>query len=158
MTPRAVLLALARQLADDAGRRAAARAARAELERREADAERAQSLGFQRLVDVLASEAEELPTPETWRERIWRVPPETRLSVTDTAEALDCSRSFLYHDANTVAPRIPHRRTRAGGPVYLAGELRSYIAQLETLAVAGVLESAAVPLVRRLRNRERQHG
>ena len=44
-----------------------------------------------------------------WRERLWMVPEETRLSVPDVAEALGRSKSWVYKKANRQAgsTRLP---------------------------------------------------
>lgn len=76
----------------------------------------------------------------TWRERIWTVPDETRLTVDECAEALGRSRAWLYARGQELG--IPYRLEGAGGAqrrVYLAGELRDWVRRREMVVVPGSL-------------------
>ena len=97
--------------------------------------------------DVAASPV--LVTPE-WREKIWTVPAETRLGVSEAAEALGRGRSFIYRrtSAKSCLAKIPHRKLD-GGLVFLAGELRSWLASEEELVVA----TAVAPRLKRRHGR-----
>lgn len=90
-------------------------------------------------------------SPASWRERLWTVPPDTRLGVIETAEALGRPRSFVYRhtsEKSAGAARLPHRRLD-GELVFVAGELRSWLkdheetiessrASTTTLSLSGV--------------------
>ena len=85
-----------------------------------------------------------------WREKIWTAPAETRLGIAEAAEALGRPRSFIYRrtSAKSSLSRIPHRKLD-GGLVFLAGELRSWLASQEEL----VVESDVAPCSRARRTR-----
>lgn len=87
--------------------------------------------------------------PTTWRERLWTVPPETRLSLAEAAEALARSKSWIYKrtSARTALARIPHSRLAGGKLEFSAGELRNWIEHAEGRRIMPVHHS---------RTRERQ--
>jgi hypothetical protein len=87
--------------------------------------------------------AETLPTsPDTWRERLWSVPAETRLGVAEVAEALARPRSYVYARTGPKADDpLPHRKLD-GAVVVTAGELRAWIRAHEEVVHAGPMESA----------------
>lgn len=128
-----------------------------------ADAADAEAVRLRAIVDELTEADPSVERePTHWADRIWLVPPQRRLTVAEAAEAIGVSRSFLYHDSTTSTPRVPCRRTpghidrngrQRDGLVYIAGELRSYIAQNEVLRQGGTVDSVALPVVRRLRQR-----
>jgi predicted DNA-binding transcriptional regulator AlpA len=63
-----------------------------------------------------------------WRARLWTVPEETRLTAQEVAEALGHSVGWVYkRTMATAEQRLPHRKTDAGGLVFLAGELREWL-------------------------------
>ena len=68
----------------------------------------------------------------SWRERLWTVPPETRLGVIELSEALGRAKSWTYRHTSRRSglPRIPHRRLD-GELVFVAGEVRAWIADHE---------------------------
>jgi len=68
------------------------------------------------------------PTPETWRERLWTVPGETRIGVPELAEATGRSRDWCYRRTAKKAgeARIPHRKLD-GELVFVVGEVREWI-------------------------------
>lgn len=69
------------------------------------------------------------PTPATWREKLWTVPPETRIGVVELAEAVDRSRDWVYrHTSAKAGPddRLPHRKLD-GELVFVVEEIRSWI-------------------------------
>jgi hypothetical protein len=72
------------------------------------------------------------PEPASWRALLWTVPPETRLSSREAAEALGRSLSWVhkrtsekYVEGHDVAP-LPHR-SLGGELAFMAGELRAWI-------------------------------
>lgn len=75
-------------------------------------------------------------TDAAWREKIWTAPAETRLGIAEAAEALGRPRSFIYRrtSAKSSLSKIPHRKLD-GALVFLAGELRSWLASEEELVV-----------------------
>ena len=69
--------------------------------------------------------------PWTWRERLWTVPPETRLTVSEVAEALARPKSFIYARTYPQADdAIPHRRI-GRSLRFIAGEIREWIQERE---------------------------
>lgn len=99
--------------------------------------------------DLDASEARATNAPG-WREKIWTVPAETRLGIIEAAEAVGRPRSFIYRrtSAKSCLSKIPHRKLD-GGLVFLAGELRSWLASEEELVVETRVAPPAKP--RRIR-------
>lgn len=94
------------------------------------------------LADVLASERAALP----WRERLWLVPADTRLTLDEVAAALDRSRSWIYQrlDARFGNGVIPHRMAVDGAErVFVAGELRGWIQQQEVIVQSGPTDADA---------------
>lgn len=92
------------------------------------------------LEELVDPDAENLPLdpPEwTWRERLWTVPAETMLGVTELAEALGRPKSYVYDRTSTAKTDnpIPHRRF-SGQLVFRAGEVRSWVALEEEIEVA----------------------
>ena len=75
--------------------------------------------------------AEEWPEaqPEpSWQQKIWTCPSETRISVTDLAEAVGRSSGWIYKRTQSKAQeRLPHRKVNGGGLVFLAGEIREWL-------------------------------
>jgi predicted DNA-binding transcriptional regulator AlpA len=76
--------------------------------------------------------------PATWRERLWTSAAETRLGVQELAEALDRPRSWVYRHTSEKSglSLLPHRKLD-GELVFVAGEIRAWIQQNETVLVAG---------------------
>lgn len=68
----------------------------------------------------------------TWRERLWTVPEETMLGITELCEALDRSRDWCYRACSAKRERpIPHAKLD-GMSVFRAGQVRTWIeAELE---------------------------
>lgn len=95
----------------------------------------------------LADEEETLPISpavveapgETWRERLWTVPAETRLGVVEAAEALGRPRSFIYARTGKAEGSLPHRKLD-GSLRFTAGELRAWIRSHEEIIAAGPME------------------
>lgn len=111
--------------------RAAARRARtalSELEERLDDVERKAGTN--------GSPKVEMPEP-SWREKLWTAPPETRLNADQAAEAVGLSKSCLYK--LTSAEEIPFRKL-SGGLVFVAGELRTWVREQESVEVPGRME------------------
>lgn len=88
--------------------------------------------------------ANERQARESWRTRVWTVPSETRLSVTDAAEALNRPKSYLYARTGPAADeRIPHRKLD-GSLCFTAGELRAWIRSHEHEVVGGPMAPPAL--------------
>lgn len=77
-------------------------------------------------------------TPDSWRERLWMVPAETRLYTADVAEAVDRSPNWVHQRTSDSEDhdRIPHRK-RNGQLVFKAGEVREWLKAQEEVIVAG---------------------
>lgn len=81
------------------------------------------------------------PEKWSWREKLWTVPAETRLGVTEAAEALGRPKSFIYDRTRAKAEDpIPHRKLDSA-LVFTAGELRAWIRDREEEVVGGPMES-----------------
>jgi hypothetical protein len=74
------------------------------------------------------------PTPpaETWRERLWTVPVDTRLGVREVAEAIGRPKSWVYRRTSAASGKalLPFRRLD-GELVFTAGELRAWLKRHE---------------------------
>ncbi len=71
----------------------------------------------------------EMPTPAaTWRERLWTCPPQTRLNVSDLAEAMARPKSWMYRQ--TSAGCVPSHKLD-GALVFVAGEVREWLNRQE---------------------------
>jgi predicted DNA-binding transcriptional regulator AlpA len=103
----------------------------------------------QRLPEPAAPTTTE-PAAQTWRERLWLVPAETRLGVVELAEALGRPRSWVYRRTgpSTEHARLPCRRLD-GELVFIAGEIRAWLAEHE--AVEHTLAPRVVPIAPRRR-------
>lgn len=80
---------------------------------------------------ALVNDGAEAPT---WRERLWVVPGETRLTVPEVAEAIGRSKNFVYRHTSgrNGLSVIPH--TKLGSIlVFRAEEVRAWIADQESL-------------------------
>jgi hypothetical protein len=85
------------------------------------------------------------PSPQTWRERLWLVPAETRMGVREVAEALNRTPSYVYRRTGpsaAEADRLPCRRLD-GELVFVAGELRGWLRAHEEVVAEGEMESTA---------------
>lgn len=93
------------------------------------------------------------PQPTSWRERLWTVPPETRLGVAELSQAIGRPRSWIYRHTSRASglPLLPHAKLD-GELVFTASEIRAWLAQHEETVVAPL--SGVVPITRRAR-RER---
>jgi hypothetical protein len=80
------------------------------------------------VVEPVVRMPEPAPVPESsWRERIWTCPPETRLGISEIAEALGRSKSWCYkHTGASAEDRLPVRKLD-GEVVVTAGDLRAWI-------------------------------
>ena len=77
---------------------------------------------------------------ESWRERLWTVPAETRLGLEELREALDRSASWIYHRTAAKAEhRLPHRKLDSV-LVFTAGEVRAWLRDREEVVCAGPME------------------
>jgi hypothetical protein len=132
----------------------------AERLRERAAAWEAQAADLAQVNDAPAGE------PTSWRERIWSVAPETRLSLAEAAQAIGCSRTKLYRGALhgfSNGGRPPYRREVNGAYAFVAGELRHWILQNEQIEQAGLtIEDAATAVtarrIRRSPHRSNSHG
>ena len=85
--------------------------------------------------------------PQTWRERLWTCPPETRLGVRELAEAADRSADWVYRavDGKRAAERgraaLPCQKLD-GVLVFTASAVRQWIQASETIVNAA---PASVP-------------
>lgn len=75
--------------------------------------------------------------PQSWRERLWTVPPETRIGVVEAAEAIGKSTSWVYKHAR--APKgerkemiLPFRKL-GNDTVFVVGELREWLTEQEVV-------------------------
>lgn len=74
--------------------------------------------------------------PQSWRERLWTVPPETRLGVKELAEALDRSPDWVYRavSAKTATDRgrdpLPCQRLD-GSLMFTAAAVREWVGRSE---------------------------
>lgn len=91
-----------------------------------------------REIPAASAPAAAVPREETWRERLWTVPPETRIGRTELLEALGRPRSWLYRctSAGSRHPRIPHRKLD-GELVFVVGEVRAWLLQREEVVQPG---------------------
>jgi hypothetical protein len=84
----------------------------------------------------------------TWRDRLWVVPPETRLTVVDVAEAFGRPKSWVYRHTSEKcagADRLPHRKLD-GELLFLAGELRTWLNDHEETIAPGRIERVTLAL------------
>lgn len=84
-----------------------------------------------------AVEVQPAPVETSWRERIWTVPDETRLTVDECAEALGKSRAWLYARGDELG--IPYRVEKSGRRAYVAGEITEWIRRQEFVVIPGSL-------------------
>lgn len=85
-----------------------------------------------------------LQVSESWRERLWTCPPDTRLGVEEMVEGLGRSKSWIYkRTAPKAESRIPHRRLD-GSLVFLAGEVREWVRAQEETVVPGPIDRLGV--------------
>jgi AraC-like DNA-binding protein len=72
------------------------------------------------------------PDAETWQSKLWRVDAETRLSLEQTAEALDCStRTVRRHIAGETSGSALPAADGPTGKAVKAGDLRRWIEDTE---------------------------
>ena len=78
---------------------------------------------------------------ESWRVKLWEVPPETRMNKTELLEALGRGESWLYSRTSQKCSRedrIPSRRDKSSNDlVFLAGEIRDWIRSGEIVVHPG---------------------
>jgi predicted DNA-binding transcriptional regulator AlpA len=69
----------------------------------------------------------------TWRERIWTIPPQTRLGTRELSEALGRPRSWIYARTQAAAADpLPHRKLD-GSLVFVAEEIRRWLRHREEI-------------------------
>lgn len=73
--------------------------------------------------------------PTQWREKLWTVDASTRLGVVEVAESLGRPASYVYAHTKGSSP-IPHAKLD-GALVFVAGELRQWIADREDIIAPG---------------------
>ena len=83
------------------------------------------------VADVLRDSMKELTPGATWRERIWTAPSETRLGVSEVAEAVGRSKACVYRWTRNKT--IPVRRLD-GELVFKAADVRQFIKDREEAA------------------------
>ena len=88
----------------------------------------------------------------SWRERLWLVPPDTRLGAAELLDAIGRTRSWLYRHTGPNSPgsRIPHRKLD-GELVFLAGEVRQWLQDTEQVVVRGRPSTTELTLGRKAR-------
>jgi len=69
--------------------------------------------------------AAQMPVQATWRERLWSAPADARIGVTEAAEALGKSASWIYREMSRKT--IPHYKTESRELVFVVGELRTWL-------------------------------
>lgn len=100
-----------------------------------------------------------MPVPESmpdglaapWSERIWTTHAETRLGVREAAEAIRRPTSFVYRHTSAkcaAGERLPYRKLD-GELLFVAGELRTWLADHEEVVNAGRISSQPLTLNRR---------
>lgn len=102
---------------------------------------------------VPAEPADAPALPASWRERLWRVPAETRLGVVEVAEALGRPKSWVYRRTGPAAETagvspLPCRRLD-GELVFVAGELRAWLQAHEVTVHAPPVPITPVTRLRR---------
>lgn len=81
----------------------------------------------------------------TWQERLWIVPAETRIGVSELAEAMGKPKSWVYrHTSKRSTDRgysaLPFRRLEAE-LLFVVGEIRAWIRDNEDIEYAGRMSS-----------------
>ncbi len=101
------------------------------------------------LAGTLRGSEEPPPTPpSSWRVLLWTAPAETRIGREELCEAVGRPRSWLYrHTATKAEHRIPHRKLD-GELVFVVGEVRTWLREMEEIVQAGPLEAATLRAVR----------
>ncbi len=100
------------------------------------------------LADLEAEGARSTPVEpskpaQTWRERLWTVPAETRLGVHELAEALSKPKSWIYRRTGPQSTaRLPHRK-QGSELVFVTGEVRHWLRSHEDVIEAGPMESTS---------------
>lgn len=77
----------------------------------------------------------------TWREKLWRVPAETRLGAKEVAEAVGQDVSWVHSRTWSGAdPMLPHAK-HGNDLVFKAGEVRTFLREQEDVIHAVPMES-----------------
>src|SRR5262249_55911872 len=81
-----------------------------------------------------AAQVESSASP--WQEKLWTVPADTRMSLTNVCDALTRPKSWGYRHTSPASglPRIPHRKLD-GELVFIAGEVRAWVRDHEEVVV-----------------------
>ena len=97
-----------------------------------------------------------VPEP-TWRERLATAPAETRIGVTELAEAVGRTKSWVYRhtSAKSGAPMLPHHKLD-GELVFLVGEVRRWLDQNEEVIVPAIVAHILRPRGRGTPESQRQ--
>jgi hypothetical protein len=80
-----------------------------------------------------------LPQEATWREKLWTVPTDTRMTVPDVAEAIGRPLSWVYRHTSVKSAgeqRLPHRKMD-GELLFVAGEIRAWLLDHEETVHGG---------------------
>lgn len=87
-----------------------------------------------------------VPTSENWRTLLWTAPSECRIGRHEVCEALGRPRSWLYRQTSTKADhRIPHRKLD-GELVFIVGEIRTWLREVEDVVHVAPLDAGPAPL------------
>lgn len=72
------------------------------------------------------------PSLDSWRERLWSAPADTRIGVKELAAAVGHSSSWVWKRTAPTngTPALPHRK-RDGELVFVVGEVRAWLTALE---------------------------
>jgi predicted DNA-binding transcriptional regulator AlpA len=105
--------------------------------------ERAKTALLARLLAIPATRCHDVQS-ETWREKLWTVPADTRLGVRECAEALGKKTSWVYHQQD-----LP-RRKLGSELTFLAGELRDWLSTTEEVVLRSV--ARVLPVQRKPRS------
>ena len=101
-----------------------------------------------RVLLLLLEELGEVPEPaagngddagdRTWRERLWKVPGDTRIGTVELCEALGRPRSWVYRHTSlrSGCTLLPHRKLD-GQLVFVAGEIRAWLRENEEIVERG---------------------
>lgn len=74
---------------------------------------------------------------ETWREKLWTVPPDTRIGVRELAQAMNRPVSWVYRRTAARSHKAPLPCHRLDGRVeFVVGEIRAWLASHEVRGAA----------------------
>ena len=105
------------------------------------------------LRDATPGEAPQAHTEQpltTWRERLWTVPPETRLGVAELSEAIGRPKSWVYRHCSRASgyELLPHRKLD-NELTFVASEIRDWLRAHESAVVAPISSVLTITRSRR---------